>query len=185
MLYIYGLETIMCKAVLKHTFAFIVAASLASAQSPPAQATVTIGGKKLTINYSAPSVRGRKIFVPGGVISHDPTYPVWRAGANEATAFHTDADLDVGGLRVPKGDYTLWVLIKDPDAWELIINKETGQWGMSYNAPQDLGRVKMTMSKPPAPIEKMKYTLSDLGGNKGKLQLDWENHIASVPITVK
>jgi hypothetical protein len=175
----------MPKAVLRYASALIAAAGLASAQSPPAQATVTIGGKKLTINYSAPSVRGRKIFVAGGVISQDPTYPVWRAGANEATAFHTDADLDVGGLRVPKGDYTLWVLIKDPDAWELIINKETGQWGLSYTAGQDLGRVKMTMSKPPAPLEKMKYTLSDLGGNKAKLQLEWDNHIASVPITVK
>jgi len=84
----------MQKAVLKCTSLLIVAAGLTSAQqSPPAQATVTIGGKKLTINYSAPSVRGRKIFIPGGVISHDSTYPVWRAGANEATAFHTDADL--------------------------------------------------------------------------------------------
>jgi hypothetical protein len=175
----------MPKAVLKYTFAFIVAAGLAFPQSPPAQATVTIGGKTLAIKYSAPSVRGRKIFVPGGVISHDPTYPVWRAGANEATAFHTDAELDIGGLRVPKGDYTLWVLIQDPEAWELIINKQTGQWGLSYGAAQDLGRVKMTMSKPPGSIERMKYTLSDLGGNKGKLQLEWENHIASVPITVK
>jgi hypothetical protein len=175
----------MQKAALKCASALIIAVGLASAQSPPAQATATIAGKKLTINYSAPSVRGRKIFVAGGVVSHDPTYPVWRAGANEATAFHTDADLDVGGLRVPKGDYTLWVLVKDPEAWELIINKETGQWGMSYAAVQDLGRVKMTMSKPPAPIEKLKYTLSDLGGNKAKLQLEWENHIASVPITVK
>jgi Protein of unknown function (DUF2911) len=183
--YIDGLRRIMQKAVQKYAAWLIVAAGIASAQSPPAQATVSIGGKKLAINYSAPSVRGRKIFAPGGVISHDPTYPVWRAGANEATAFHTDADLDVGGLPVPKGAYTLWVLIKDPDAWELIINKETGQWGMSYNAGQDLGRIKMTMSKPPTPIEKMKYTLSDLGGNKAKLQLEWENHIASVPITVK
>jgi hypothetical protein len=175
----------MQKAVLKYTFAFIVAAGLAFPQSPPAQATVSIGGKTLAIKYSAPSVRGRKIFVPGGLISHDPTYPVWRAGANEATAFHTDADLDIGGLRVPKGDYTLWVLVKDPEAWELIINKQTGQWGLSYSPAQDLGRVKMTMSKPPGSIERMKYTLSDLGGNKGKLQLEWENHIASVPITVK
>jgi hypothetical protein len=175
----------MRKAVLKYTFAFIVAAGLAFPQSPPAQATVTIGGKTLAIKYSAPSVRGRKVFAPGGVISHDPTFPVWRAGANEATAFHTDADLDIGGLRVPKGDYTLWVLIKDPEAWELIINKQTGQWGLSYSPAQDLGRVKMTMSKPPGSIERMKYTLSDLGGNKGKLQLEWENHIASVPITIK
>jgi hypothetical protein len=176
----------MHQAALKCTSALIIAVGLASAQqSPPAKATVTIGGKNLTINYSAPSVRGRKIFGAGGVVSHDPTYPVWRAGANEATAFHTDADLDLGGLRVPKGDYTLWVLVKDAEAWELILNKETGQWGMSYAAAQDLGRVKMTMSKPPAPIEKMKYTLSDLGGNKAKLQLEWENHIASVPIIVK
>jgi hypothetical protein len=174
----------MQKAVFKCAFALIVA-GVAFAQSPPAQATVTIGGKRLSIKYSAPSVRGRKIFVPGGVISHDSTYPVWRAGANEATAFHTDADLDVAGLQVPKGDYTLWILIKDPDAWELIVNKETGQWGLSYDAARDLGRVKMAKSKPPASIEKMKYTLSDLGGNKGKLQVEWENHIASVPITVK
>ena len=185
MVYIYGLETIMQKPVLKYSFAFIITASLAFAQSPLTQATVSIGGKSLAIKYSAPSVRGRKIFTPGGVISQDPTYPIWRAGANEATAFHTDADLDVAGLRVPKGNYTLWVSIKDPEAWELIINKQTGQWGLTYRPEQDLGRVKMSMSKPPASIERMKFTLSDLGGNKGKLQLEWENHIASVPITVK
>ena len=175
----------MQKAVLKYAAALAIALGLASAQSPPAQATAEIGGKKLTIRYAAPSVRGRKIFGDGGVISHDPTYPVWRAGANSATAFHTDADLDIAGLQVPKGDYTLYVSVKNPDAWELIISKETGQWGLSYNPGKDLGRVKMTMSKPAAPIEKLKYTLSDLGGNKAKLQLEWENHIASVPIAVK
>jgi hypothetical protein len=180
-----GLRRIMEKAAFKCVSALIVAAGLASAQSPPARVTVTVGGKTLAIRYSAPAVRGRKIFGAGGVISHDPTYPVWRAGANEATAFHTDADLDIGGLRVPKGDYTLWILVKDPEAWELIINKETGQWGLSYNASRDLGRLKMTMSKPPAPIERMKYTIADLGGSKAKLQLEWENHIASVPISVK
>jgi hypothetical protein len=168
--------------------AAMLAGSLTVAQaqlSPPAQASVTIAGKTLTIKYCAPSVRGRKIFGPGGRISQDRTYPVWRAGANAATAFHTDADLDVGGLNVPKGDYTLYVLVSDPDQWQLIINKQTGQWGLTYNQNMDLGRVKMTMSKPPALIETLKYTLSDLGGNKGRLQLEWENHIASVPITVK
>jgi hypothetical protein len=150
-------------------------------QSPPAEASVTINGKKLSIKYAAPSVRGRKIFGDGGRISQDPNYPVWRAGANSATAFHTDADLDLGGLNVPKGDYTLYVLVKDPDAWELIINKQTGQWGLTYSQ----GHVKMTMSKPSAPIETMKYTLSSQGGNRGKVELAWENHIASVSLTVK
>ena len=171
-----------------------VAASSASAQmggkggpplSPPAEASVTIAGKTIGIKYSAPSVRKRQIFGDGGLLSKDPTYPAWRAGANAATAFHTDADLVIGGLAVPRGDYTLYVWVKDPGAWELIINKQTGQWGMTYNASQDLGRVKMTMSKPPAPIETLRYTLSDEGGNKGMLRLEWENHVASVPFTVK
>ena len=126
-------------------------------------------------------MNGRKIF--GTPVA--PYGQVWRAGANAATAFHTDADLDVGGLAVPKGDYTLYVNLADPNSWELIFSKQTGQWGLTYESSQDLGRVKMTMSKPPAMIEKLKYTLSDLGGNKGKLQLAWEDHVASVPFTVK
>ncbi|HYW41454.1 MAG TPA: DUF2911 domain-containing protein [Bryobacteraceae bacterium] len=164
----------------------IAAMGIASAQPSPAQtATAAIGGKTITIKYSAPSVRGRKIFGDGGLVMRDPTAPVWRAGANSATAIHTDADLDVGGLAVPKGDYTLFVNVKDPDAWELIVNKQTGQWGLAYSAAQDLGHVKMQMSKPPALVEQLKYTISSAGGNKGKLQLEWENHVASVPITVK
>src|SRR4051794_22636207 len=155
------------------------------AQSPPASASVTVGGKTISIRYSAPSVRGRKIFGPGGVLSQDPTYPAWRAGANSATAFHTDADLDIGGLQVPKGDYTIYAWVADPDNWQLILSKETGQWGLTYNPKMDVGRVKMTMSKPPAPIETYKMTLSGTGPKTGKLQLEWENHIASVPITVK
>ena len=84
---------------------------------------------------------------------------MWRAGANPATAFHTDADLEIGDLSVPKGDYTLYVSLEDTDHWVLIINKQTGQWGLTYNKDQDLGRVKMEMSKPPAPIETLKYPL--------------------------
>lgn len=165
-------------------FSLLVAGILAQ-QSPPEQASVAVGGKKITIDYSAPSVRGRQIFGPGGLLSRDPTYPAWRAGANSATAFHTDANLDIGGLVVPKGDYTLYCWIQNPDAWELIISKETGQWGLSYNASRDLGRVKMTMSKPAAPVETLKYTLADQGGNKARLQLEWEKHAGSVILTVK
>src|SRR5277367_1397111 len=136
----------MTTNIFKCTFA-LAAASLAYAQSPPAQASVTVGGKTITIRYSAPSVRGRKIFGDGGLLSQDPTYPAWRAGANSATSFHTDANLDIGGLRVPKGDYTLYAWVADPDNWQLIVSKETGQWGLTYERKMDLGRVKMNMSK--------------------------------------
>ena len=168
--------------------ALLGAANLASAQqSPGATETVTIGGNAITITYSSPRVRGRegKLFGKDGRIGQDGTYPVWRAGANAATAFHTDATLDIGGLAVPSGDYTLFVNLTDPNNWELIINKQTGQWGLSYDQAQDLGRVKMTMSKPSAVVENLKYTLSDEGGNQGKLTLEWENHSASVLFTVK
>src|ERR1700758_2831861 len=99
-------NTAMCLPVL------LGAAALACAQaSPPANASISIGGKNLIVRYSAPSVRGRQIFGDGGLLSRDPTYPAWRAGANSATSFHSDADLDIGGLSVPKGDYTVYVWV--------------------------------------------------------------------------
>jgi hypothetical protein len=165
--------------------ALVAAAGTLSAQSPAETATATIGGKTITIKYSAPSVKGRQIFGEGGLVMKDPHAPVWRAGANAATSLHTDADLTIGTLAVPKGDYTLFVNVKDPDNWVLIVNKQTGQWGLAYNAAMDLGHVKMTMSKPPAVVELLKYTITDAGGGKGKIQLEWENHVASVAFTAK
>ena len=164
----------------------MLTALVACAQkSPVTQAKGEIGGKSLTIKYSAPSVRGRQIFGDGGRISSDPNYPVWRAGADSSTTMHTDADIQIGELTVPKGDYSLYVLVKDADAWQLIINKQTGQWGLEYDASQDLGRVKMKMSKPGAVIEQLKYVISSTGPKTGKIEIEWEHHIASVPVTAK
>lgn len=172
-------------ALFSVTVLALTGATFAQAQSPDASTSAVIGGKTVSIKYAAPSVRNRQIFGPGGLISNDPNYPVWRAGANSATALHVDGDIMIGSLSVPKGDYTIYALVQDPNAWELIINKQTGQWGLSYDAAQDLGRVKMTMSKPPALVEVYKMTLTSTGPKAGKLELEWENHIASVPITVK
>ncbi|MGO9255264.1 MAG: DUF2911 domain-containing protein [Bryobacteraceae bacterium] len=163
------------------------AASLASAETKSGQTeSITVSGKTISIKYSSPAVNGRagKLFGKDGTIGGDANYPVWRAGANAATALHTDASLDIGGLSVPKGDYTLFVNLANTENWELIVNKQTGQSGLEYDAKQDLGRVKMTMAKPPALVEQLKYTLSNAGG-KVNLQLAWENHVASVMVTVK
>jgi hypothetical protein len=168
--------------------ALLVSAALSFAgnpQSPSAQTTVTIGGKSIAIKYSAPSLRGRQMFGADGRISQDPTWPVWRAGADESTALHTDADLTIGALNVPKGDYSVFVLVNPTMPWQLIVNKRTGKWGLDYDAAQDLGHVPMAIEKPAAPIETMKIVLSRTGGNKGRLQIEWENVIASVPFTVK
>lgn len=154
--------------------------------SPPATEAATIAGKAITIKYSSPGVKGREgnIFSKDGLISKDPHYPVWRAGANSATSLHTDADLTIGDQAVPKGDYTLFVDISDPDSWVLIVSKQTGEWGLRYDKTQDLGSAKMKMSKPMGMVENLKYTLTALGGTTGKLNLEWENHSASVLIAV-
>jgi hypothetical protein len=172
----------------------LIAAATLSAQtpapkpppaSPAATASATIGGKAITASYFSPGVKGRegRLFTKDGQISKDPTYPVWRAGANNATALHTDGDIHIGDLAVPKGDYTLYVDISDSDNWVLVVNKQTGQWGTKYDKAQDLGRVKMTMTAPPAMLESLKYTLVDNGGGKGSLTLAWENKSGSVAIS--
>jgi opacity protein-like surface antigen len=173
------------KSILLWASMFMVVASAAAQVSPPETASGKIGNATITIKYCAPSVRGRDIFGAGGRVMQDPTAPIWRAGANDATAFATTADLDIEGLAVPKGDYTLYVNVKNPDAWELVISKQTGQWGTEYDPSKDLGRVKMTMSKPPALIEVLKYTIHGTGGNNGTIELAWEKHVATVKVTAK
>jgi hypothetical protein len=166
--------------------ALALSSTLLAQQSPPARATAMIGGKSVSVQYSAPSVRGRKIFGAGGLLSRDPTYPIWRAGANASTTFKTEGNLDIGGLAAPAGSYSLYVNVKDPEQWELVVSKATGQWGLTYPGPSlDLGRVKMTMSKPSAPVERLKYTLTDQGGGAGELRIEWEQHVATVPLHAK
>jgi hypothetical protein len=146
--------------------------------SPPARTAVKMGNARISVAYSAPSRRKRVIF--GGL---EPYRKVWRAGANDATALHTDADLKIEDLLVPKGDYTLFVWL-DEKQWLLIVNKQTGQTGLEYDASRDLGRVPMTMSRPPKTIEKFRITLSKTAFDEGRLELGWEDTVASVGFKV-
>ena len=156
--------------------------------SPGKETSATIGGKQLWIYYHAPSMKERHIF--GGEGALQPDDSIWRAGADYATVLHTDADLDIHGLAVPAGNYSLYIFL-DKGKWQLIVNKKTGQWGINRDnsttdQPGDeLGRTALTMAKPPAPVETFKIDLSSAGGNRGKLQFEWENVSASVPFTVK
>jgi hypothetical protein len=164
-----------------------------NAKSPNDDTSVTINGKQLWIAYHAPSVSGRKIF--GSADALQPEGSVWRLGADYATVLHTDADLDINGVAVPKGDYTLYADL-DKGQWKLIVNKTLMKgtrhiWGINMdgsttNDPAtEVGRAAMTMGKPSAPVEKLKITLSQAGGAKGKILVEFENVTASVPFTVK
>ncbi len=126
-------------------FTTIMAAQGNKPASPPGEATLKFDdGHTVTIQYSRPSMRGRKIF--GGLVPYDE---VWRTGANAATSLKTDVDLNIGGANVPAGSYTLYSL-PGMTSWKLIINKQTGQWGTEYSQSQDLARVDMKVSQLPS-----------------------------------
>ncbi len=148
--------------------------------SPPAQAQCTFSdGKTITVDYSSPRMRGRKIY--GGLVPYDK---VDRTGANEATTFVTTSNLAVGGKSVPAGNYTIFT-IPNPDKWTLIINKKTGEWGIPYKYEADeLARVDMKVSQAPSPLEN--FTIAfDQKGNSCTLSISWENTKASVDISEK
>ena len=147
--------------------------------SPPGNATVTLNGKKITIDYSRPFMKGRKIM--GGLVPYDK---VWRTGANEATLLTTEADLDIGGTSVPAGKYTLWTLPAE-GTWKLIVNKQTGQWGTDYDQSQDLARVDMQKSQLERPVEQFTINLNKKANDTADLVLQWENTSASVPVKAK
>src|SRR3954469_11083001 len=146
--------------------------------SGSASASVTIAGKKIDIMYYAPQMRGRKIM--GGLV---PYGEVWCTGANWATTITSDAALDIGTLKVPKGSHTIWTLPNEKE-WLLIINNQTGQFHTNYDESRDLGRTKMNLKTLPAPVEVFKIDLRADGGNKGTLALIWERTEASIPFTV-
>lgn len=176
-----------CRTSLLVLALFVLAFAQARAQcnpksdnppSPPAQAAVTLDGKSVTIDYCAPSMRGRKIF--GTLLPYDK---VWRTGANTSTTLKTDTALRIGTLKVAAGTYSIYS-IPSATTWKLIINKQTGQWGTVYNQDQDLGRVNMTAGTAPAsPVETFKIAFEETKGNRTQLHLMWENTDVYVPIT--
>lgn len=160
----------------------IMASCQARAQrytSPPAHTAVDIAGKHLVVNYYAPSMHGRKVM--GGLV---PFNTVWCTGANYATELvHDGAALQMGGLKLPKGQQSIWTLPTAQD-WTLIVNKRTGQFHLDYDSSTDLGRTKMNVKTLTEPVETFRIELRAEGGNKGVLALMWERTEASIPFTV-
>ena len=146
--------------------------------SPPATATGTVNGATITIDYSSPGVKGRKIW--GGLVPYDK---VWRAGANEATLFTTSKDIMVEGKKLPAGKYSLYAIPGEKD-WVIIFNSKTGQWGVkddestTEEPANDVLRVTVKPEKSSAFNERMKFVINGKG-----FALEWEN--LRVPVSVK
>lgn len=149
----------------------------ANRPSPPATAKGKAGDANIAINYSSPSVKGRKIW--GGLV---PYGQVWRAGANEATVFETDKEIKVEGKTLPAGKYSLFAIPGEKE-WTFIFNSETGQWGVNKEGA-NLKRDKdvLTVNVKPKKSSQMNERLVYDVNNKGFV-LKWEN--VEVPVTIK
>jgi hypothetical protein len=145
------------------------------------------GPSRIAVTYSQPHARGRKIV--GGLI---PTDTVWRFGANTATALHTDVDLTLGNLAIPRGDYTLF-LLHSSTSWRLIVSRATAQWGTDYDATRDLGRITLTAKEMRDNEETLSIYLvpdsqnpgSGYASLSGMLRVRWGTTELSSPWSVK
>lgn len=145
--------------------------------SPPAHAETMLEGKKVAIDYSAPSVRGRKVF--GDLQKFGE---VWRLGANAATTLTTETALTLGDVKVPAGKYTLYAIPEESKPFTLIVNKQTGQWGTVYEEKQDLGRTAMKSATLPSSQEKMSLSFENVHGKDAELHMRWATRDEWVPV---
>lgn len=137
----------------------------------------TVGLNDVTITYSRPGVKGRKIW--GALV---PYGSVWRTGANSATTIQFSEDVVVEGQPLPAGTYSLHTIPGEKE-WTIILNKQANQWGSySYDATKDALRAKVT---PLAgqPQEWMQFRFEDPTMNTARVVLAWEN--LQVPFSFK
>lgn len=152
----------------------------ARATSTADSVRATIGAAHVAINYWRPSARGRDVF-KNGVLGDT----IWRTGANNATSFTTDVDLVIDKTTIPAGTYTLWTHVTPGNrSYELIVNKQTGQWGTDYHADQDLARLPLRVSKLSSPVEAFQIAVRPQGSG-GVIALDWTTTELSVAFSVK
>jgi hypothetical protein len=147
--------------------------------SPSAKVGQTIGLTDVTVDYSSPAVKGRKIW--GGLVPYDQ---MWRTGANTATKITFSKDVVFGGKPVPAGSYALFT-VPGKTSWTVILNKKADQAGTGRDYQKDLDLVRFTVVPKPAPHrERMTFLFSDFTDDHGTLDLEWEKLRLSIPIKV-
>ena len=136
---------------------FMSVASLSFAQSPRLQAEGDISGVAVSIDYGAPSVKGRKIW--GGLEQYGK---VWRAGANENTTVSFDSDVLVDGNELSAGKYGFFIIPNEDGDWTVIFNTKNDGWGAySYNEKEDALRIEVTPDFVNDVQEQLEYSVGE------------------------
>ena len=139
-----------------------------------------IGAAQLMVDYGRPLARGRTLL--GNVIRFGS---VWRTGANAATQFSTSLPISLAGLALAAGTYTLWTAPRAGGVADLIVNRETGQWGTGYDDARDLGTAPLKTETVTSAVEKFTITIAPIDARRGALIMEWGTFRWTAPIVVK
>jgi hypothetical protein len=148
------------------------------APAPRADATVTVKGRKITINYGRPTLKGRDL------LAQAPVGTVWRVGMNQATELTTEADLMVGGKELKAGKYSLWVRRTADDAWTLAFHPKTGVWGAPALKEGYVAELPLKLGKASDTAELLDIDLTDENG-EGEVKIHWGTTLMSGRFGVK
>jgi hypothetical protein len=185
--------------------AILAAGAIAAAQgrgkpaSPAGTSATQIGGKWVEISYGRPIKRGRDVFGSGadyGKAAKADGAVMWRAGANVTTRLKTEAPLVINGKTVPAGEYSVFIDLKGPTDWTLILsnwpaqttydpNNKAALWGsFGYTPDKDVVRAAMKVETIPMSIDELAWNFVDVTADGGKLAVMWDKTVASVPFKI-
>lgn len=172
----FALSLLVCAALLSG----LSQAQIAMPQaSPSATLTQHFGLTDLSISYSRPSMKGRKIF--GGLL---PYGQLWRTGANAATKLSFGDEVTLEGKKIPAGEYSLFT-IPGANEWTVILNKNAKVGASEYKQEEDAARFTVTPLKTPATLETFTISFSDLTPTSANLDLAWENTLVRLKMTTE
>lgn len=139
--------------------------------SPLGTITQKVGLTDISINYSRPGVKDRKIF--GELV---PFGEMWRVGANASTKIKFSDNVSIQGQDVPAGEYALY-MIPRADKWTVVIHKNITYWGVGdkYTEEEDLMRFDVVPTKYPVKIETLTFNIADVKNDECTIEMLWEN----------
>lgn len=153
--------------------------------SPFSKVEQEVGLSKFTVEYSRPAVRGRRVFEnhPDGQAGLVPNGRIWRVGANEATKFTVDTNVEVLGNVLSKGTYSIYAF-PHKDEWEIVFHTNTSHWGdgrKKYNPEEDAFRIKIAPQSSKVFQENFLITFDSITHNSAHMIWLWENTKISIP----
>lgn len=168
--------------------------------SPPGSSSTQIGDKWIDVTYGRPILRGRQGIFGSGAEYGKKLYangPLWRVGANVTTRIKTGMDLEIGGKRVPAGEYSFFIELKE-GAWTAILSTQPymqtfdrakiaeGQtWGAyGYKPEMDVARAPMTVEKRDISVDQLTIGFRNVSAEGGELYVIWDNQIGALPFKV-